>query len=101
MKEKSETKLLVNKTPIELTEFPGEFLAKTVVGAVSVLKGAEVIQSLELYLEQGKVRVIVNGNELALSPFPNDIIASTLTGLVSSLKGVDRIESLEVSIKAL
>ena len=101
MKGKMDTKLLVNQTPIELTEFPGEFLAKTVVGAVSALKGTGEIQSLELHLEQGKVRIIVNGTELALSPFPNDIIARTLTGLVSSLKGVDRIESLEVSVKAL
>ena len=101
MKEKWETRLLVNRTPIELTEFPAEFLAKTVVSAVSTLKGAEEIHSLDLNLEQGEVRVIVNGNELALSPFPSDIIANTLIGLVSSLKGVDRVDSLEVNIKAL
>lgn len=101
MKRKLETKLMVNNTPIELTAFPEEFLAKTVSGAVSSLKGAEDIQSLELYLEQGDVRVIVNGKELPLTPFPNDIIANTLIGLVSSLKGVDRIESLKINIKVL
>ena len=98
---KTETKLLVNQTPIELTEFPGEFLAKTVVGAVSALKGTGEIQSLELYLEQGNTRVIVNGNELPLTSFPNNVIANTLIGLVSSLKGVDRVGSLKINVRVL
>lgn len=91
----------MNDTPIELSAFPDEFIAKTVVGAVSSLKGAEDIQRLQLHLEQGDVRIIVNENELPLTPFPNDIIANTLIGLVSSLKGADRIESLKINIKAV
>ena len=101
MKESFKTALSLNNVSVELNPFVEKFLARTVVGAVSSLKGAEDIQSLELYLEQGDVRIIANGNELPLTPFPNDIIANTLIGLVSSLKGVDQIESVEINIEAL
>jgi len=101
MKGSFKATLWINTIPIELNPFVEEFMIRTVAGAVSALKGAEDIESLELYLEQGNVKIIVNGNELPLTPFPNDIIASTLTGLVSSLKGVDRIESLKINISAL
>jgi hypothetical protein len=100
MKEKFETKLQVNNISVELNPFVEEFLARIVAGAVSSLKGAEDIQSLELYLEQGDIKIIVNGNELPLNPFPRDIILNTLVGLVSSLKGVGKIDSLEISVKA-
>lgn len=99
MKESFEATLQVNNASIDLTPFPEQFLARIVAAAVSMLKGAEDIRSLELYLEQGNVRVIVNGNELPLTPFPNDIIANTVIGLVSSLKGVGKIDSLNVSVK--
>jgi len=93
--------LWVNGLPVDLNPFVEEFLARTVIGAVSSLKGAEDIQSLELYLERGEVRIIVDGNELSLTPFPSDIIASTVTGLVSSLKGIDKVKSLRVDVRAL
>ncbi len=101
MKESFKTALSLNNVSVKLNPFVEKFLARTVVGAVSSLKGAEDIQSLELYLEQGNVRVIVNGNELPFTPFPNKIIASTVTGLVSSLKGIDKIENLKINIKSL
>jgi hypothetical protein len=101
VKEGFKTALSLNNVSVELNPFVEKFLARTVVGAVSSLKGAEDIQSLELYLEQGDVRIIANGNELPLTPFPNDIIANTLIGLVSSLKGVDQVESMEINIEAL
>jgi len=101
MKESFKTTLWVNNVTVELNPFVEEFLARTVAGAVSALKGAEDIRSLELHLEQGHIKIIVNGNELLLTPFPNDIIANTLTGLVSSLKGVDKIESLKINMNAL
>ena len=101
MKAEFKASLWVNGLPFDLNPFVEEFLARTVTGAVSSLKGAEDIQSLELYLEQGEVRIVVNGDELSLTPFPNDIIASTVTGLVSSLKGIDKVESLKVGVKAL
>jgi len=94
-----EATLQVNNVSVDLTPFPEQFLARTVAGAVSSLRGAEEIRSLELYLERGDVRIIVNGDELPLTPFPNDIIANTLIGLVSSLKGVGKIDSLNVSVK--
>jgi hypothetical protein len=101
MKKSLTATLWVNDASIELNAFAEEFLASTVISAVSSLKGGKDIKNLELYLNEGVVRVIVNGKELPLTPFPNDIIANTLIGLVSSLKGVDRVSSLRINIKAL
>jgi hypothetical protein len=92
--------LAVNKVSIKLNPFAEQFLTRTVVGAVSSLKGTENIRSLELYLERGDVKLVVNGNELPLTPFPKEIFTNTMTGLVSSLKGVGKIDSLRITIKA-
>lgn len=93
--------LAVNNVSIELTPFVEEFLTKTVVGAVSSLRGVENIRDLELCLEGDDVKLVVNGKELPLTSFPRDIITSTIIGLVSSLKGVDKIDSLRVKIRAV
>jgi len=85
-----EAKLQVNNVSIELNPFAEGFLARTVAGAVSTLRGAEDVGSLELCLEQGDIRTIVNGNELFLAPFPKNIITNTIIALVSSLKGVGK-----------
>lgn len=95
-----ETKLQVNNVSVDLNPFVEEFLARTVAGAVSSLKGAKDIRGLELYMEQGDIKIVVNGNELSLTPFPKDIITNTIMGLVSSLKGVGEIDSLKISVKA-
>ena len=94
-----EAKLEINNVSIDLSPFPEQFVARTVVGAVSSLREAENIESLELYLKQGNVTVIVNGNELDVTYFPNEIMASTVVGMVSPLKGVDKIDSLKISVK--
>jgi len=94
-------KLEVNNVSVELNPFAEQVLTRTVVGAVSCLKGAENIRDLELYLERGDVKLVVNGNELPLTPFPRDIITSTIIGMVSSLKGIDKIDSLRVKIRAV
>ncbi|MGB2853622.1 MAG: hypothetical protein WBC55_04135, partial [Dehalococcoidia bacterium] len=94
-----EAKLEVNNISIDLSPFPEQFLARTVAGAVSSLREAENIESLELYLKQGDVTVIVNGNQVELMIFPNDLIASIVVVMVSSLKGVDKIDSLKISVK--
>jgi hypothetical protein len=100
MEKKLEATLEVNRVSVELNPFAEQFLARTVAGAVSSLKGAADIQSLELYLGQGDVKIVVNGNELPLTPFPRDIITNTIIALVSSLKGVSKIDSLRVKVKA-
>jgi hypothetical protein len=92
--------LEVNKVSIKLNPFVEEFLTRTVVGAVSSLKGATNIQNMELYVKKGDVKLVVNGSELPLTPFPRDIITNTITGLVSSLKGVGKIDSLKINVKA-
>ena len=101
MEKNLEAELAVNNVSVELNPFVEEFLTRTVVGAVSSLRGAENIQNLELYLERGDVKLVVNGNELPLTPFPSDIITNTITGLVSSLKGVGKIDSLRVKVRAV
>jgi len=100
MEKNLKAELEINNVSVELNPFVEEFLTRTVVGAVSCLKGAENIRDLELYLERGDVKLVVNGNEVPLTPFPTDIITNTITGLVSSLKGVDKIDSLKVNVKA-
>ncbi|HXZ94771.1 MAG TPA: hypothetical protein VEG28_02535 [Dehalococcoidia bacterium] len=92
--------LTVNKVSIKLNPFAVQFLARTVVSAVSSLKGAENIRNLELHLARGDVNLVVNGNELPLTPFPQEILTNTITGLVSSLKGVSKIDSLKITIKS-
>ena len=94
------TELEVNNVSIELNPFVDEFLTRTVVGAVSSLKGAENIQGLDLYLERNDVRIVVNGSQLPLTPFPKEIITNTIIGLVSPLKGVDKVDSLKINIRA-
>jgi len=101
MEKNLKAELEINNVSVELNPFVEEFLTRTVVGAVSSLKGAENIRDLELFLEQGDVKLVVNGNELPLTPFPTDIINNTITGLVSSLKGVDKIDNLRVKVRAV
>ena len=91
--------LAVNKVSIKLNPFAEQFLARTVVGAVSSLRGTENIRGLELCLERSDVSLIINGNELPLTPFPREVITNTITGLVSSLKGVGKIDSLKITVR--
>jgi hypothetical protein len=100
MEKNLRAKLEINNVSVELNPFVEEFLTRTVVGAVSSLKGAENIRDLELYLEQKDAKLVVNGNELPLTPFPRDVITNTIIGLVSSLKGVGKIDSLKINVKA-
>jgi len=101
MEKNLKVELEVNNVSVEINPFVEESLARTVVGAVSSLKGAENIRGLELYLEGGDVKLVVNGNELPLTPFPKEIITNTITALVSSLKGVDKIDNLRVKVGAV
>ena len=91
-------KLRVNKISIDMNPFVEEFVARTAVGMVTPLRGAENIQNLEIHQQKGDVKITINGNELPLTPFPNDIISNTLIGLVSSLKDIDIIDSIEISV---
>ncbi len=99
MNKNLKAELAVNKVSIKLNPFAEQFLARTVVGAVSSLKGTENVRDTELCLNKGDVKLIVNGNELPLTPFPKEILTNTITGLVSSLKGVGKIDSLKITVK--
>ena len=93
------TELEVNNASVELNPFVHEFLTRTVVGAVSSLKGVEHIQGLELHLAHSDVKIVVNGNEVPLTPFPKEIITNTIIGLVSPLKGIEKVDSLKINIR--
>ncbi len=99
MKGNFEAKLEVNNISIDLSPFPEQFLARTLVGAVSSLKEVENIENLEIYLKQSQVTLIVNGNQVELMIFPNDLNASIVDVMVSSLKGGDKIDSVNISVK--
>ena len=92
--------LAVNKVSIKLNPFAEQFLARTVAGAVSSLKGPGNIRDLELSLKGGDVNLVVNGDELPLTLFPKEILTNTITGLVSSWMGVGKIDSLKITVKA-
>jgi len=100
MNEDFKAELMVNNEPIELNPFTEQFLARTVLGAVSSLRGAEDVHKLEMHLERGDAEIYVNGSQLPVTPFPRDIITKTVTGLVSTLKGVGEIESVHVEVRA-
>lgn len=100
MERNLKTELEINNVPVELNPFVDEFLTRTVVGAVSSLKGAGNIQSLVLYLERDDVKIVVNGHALPLTPFPKEIITNTIIGLVTPLKGVENVDSLKINIRA-
>ncbi len=91
---------MVNKAPIKLNPFVEQFLARTVIGAVSSLKGTEDIRYLELHSERGDIKLVVNGDDLPLTSFPMAILSNTITGLVSSLKGVGKIDNLRIDVRA-
>lgn len=99
MKEIVKAELWVNKIPVDLNAFTEEFLARTVIGAVSTLRGADNIKNLELVLDKGELSITVNGNDIPLTPFPAEIMTAMAIGLVSSLKGVDKIDGLKVAAK--
>ena len=100
MRKDFKAELTVNNKPIELNPFVEEFLARTVVGAVSSLKGVDDVAKLGLEMKKRDISLIVDGHKVPLSPFPNQIVASTLVGLVSALKGVKDIESLNIKVTA-
>ena len=99
MNKNLKAELAVNKVSIKLNPFAEQFLARTVVGAISSLRGTENVRDTELCLNKGDVKLIVNGNELPLTPFPREILTDTITSLVSSLKGVGKIDSLKITVK--
>jgi hypothetical protein len=90
----------VNNASVELNAFTEQFVARTVLGAVSSLRGAESIRDLELRVERGEVTAMVNGNEIPITPFPSDIISGTIKGMVSTLKGMGKIDSVKITVKA-
>ena len=93
--------LTVNDSAVELNPFVEQFLARTLAGGVSALRGVEEIEGLELLIKGGDVELVANGEEIPITPFPADIIRSTVIGLVSSLKGVGQVDSVRIKVKTV
>jgi hypothetical protein len=94
-----EVSLKVNGNPIELSEFPRDFVARTLAGAATSLKGVNEVDSLALSLKFGKTKLSVNGHAVDLIKFPTLILASTLKGMLGVLSGVEgEISSADVKI---
>lgn len=94
-------KLLVNDEEIGLTPFPAEFLTNVVIAAVSSLKDVDVIETLELYEDDGNTKIVVNNERITITTFPNDYVTNTINGLLSTLRGVDNIKTAKIDIKAV
>ena len=92
--------LWVDKVSIDMNDFVEQFVARTVAGAVSSLKGADDVRIMELHLEKGNLSISVNGQEMSLSPFPSRIITNTVVALVSSLKGADKVNELRITVQS-
>ncbi len=93
------TTVTVNSVPVELIDFPREFLTQTALAAVATLKKVEEIRELEISYAAGKSAVTVNGKKIPLGPFPSDLIAATFKGLLSILKGVEKnIDSYQITV---
>ncbi len=93
------TELHVMGKAVELNHFAGQFLAHTVVGAASSLKGVDEVKTLELRRNGGDITLTVNGSEIELSKFPHKIIDGTLKGLIGSLKDIESTENFIIKVK--
>jgi predicted PilT family ATPase len=101
MKENFRATLRVNEKVMEMNAFVEEFLSRTMLGAVSSLKGTEEIKNLKVHQKKGNVEITVNGKDIPLTAFPNDIISNMLVGIVSSLKDVDDVDSMDISVEVV
>jgi hypothetical protein len=94
--------LKVNGQPVELSGFPRDFLAGSLAGGATALRGVDEVDTLKLTLRFGKVKLEVNGAKIDLIQFPNLILANTLIGVLSSLNGIEgEVKSADVKIEAI
>jgi hypothetical protein len=97
-----EVSLKVNGNPVELSDFPRDFVARTLAGAATSLRGVEEVDSLALTLKFGKAKLSVNEKAVDLIQFPTLILASTLKGMLGVLSGVEgEIASADVKIRKI
>jgi hypothetical protein len=98
---KYETELIINGSPMELTEFPADFLTNVALAAVSSLQGGDDIKTLDISQDEGTTKITANNQTLTLTPFPHDAVTNTINGLLQTLKGVKEIQTLSIKIKAV
>lgn len=93
------TELQVDNKPVELNHFASQFVAHTVVGASSSLRGVDDVKNLEVTYGQNGLALKVNGGDIPLSDFPSKIIGNTLKALLSSLKGVTGTDDFRIEVR--
>lgn len=90
--------LCVNDVPIPIDDFVQVFIESVVTGILSVLKGVDEMQSINLSFDGDAVEIKVNNALVPANYFVNKFIKNTVSGMVTSLKGVDQVDKLEISI---
>jgi len=94
--------LKVNGNVIKLSGFPRDFVAKTLAGSATSLKGVDRVEGLALTLRFGKIKLKVNEQDVDLIQFPTLMLASTLKGMLSVLSGVEgEINTADVKIRKI
>ena len=94
------TSLKVNSKSIDLDKFTRSFVASTVLGMLSTLRGMEKpeeLESVKLDICGQDVSVMADGVEIGMNGFIRDFIRNTVTAMVAPLRGVDvEIKTLEL-----
>ena len=91
--------LSVNDAPVQVDNFVGKFIDRTVSGIIASLKGTGEIKELTLSIEGDSVSINLNGENVPTNFFASKIIKSTLLGMIAPLKGVSRdVRKLTVSL---
>ncbi len=84
-----QTTLTVNRNPIQLDYYVGEFVYHTALAIVGSLRDTGEVKDLKLEVHSGRVSINLNGDDVSLKEFPMLIITSTLEGMLKHLKGVE------------
>ena len=97
-----DTALKVNGKVIELDKFTKSFIASTILGMLSPLRGVDnpdEIESVKIVICGEEVVTTADGVEIGMNSFVRDIVRSTIKAMVSPLRGVDRdIQTVELTL---
>jgi hypothetical protein len=96
------TVLLVNGKTIELDKFTKSFIASTVLGMFSTLRGLEKpeeLESVKVVICGQEASILADGVEIAINGFIRDFVRNTVKAMVGPLRGVDAgINTVEITL---
>jgi hypothetical protein len=84
--------LKVNDKNIELDKFTQSFVASTMLGMLSTLRGLEKpeeLESLKLSICGEEATVTADGVEISMNAFIRDFVRNTARAMVAPLRGVE------------